>query len=53
MIGNRTGIELVSKDEFPRNDTSLEKLTKLKPCFLMDGSGSVTAGNSSGSSVFK
>jgi 3-oxoadipyl-CoA thiolase len=36
----------VSKDEGPRPDTSLEKLSKLKPVFR--ASGTVTAGNSSG-----
>lgn len=35
----------ITKDEGPRNDTSLEKLAKLKPAFR-DG-GTVTAGNSS------
>ncbi|XP_063610657.1 acetyl-CoA acetyltransferase, cytosolic-like [Penaeus indicus] len=35
-------------DEFPRNDTSLEGLKKLKPCFLKDGTGTVTPGNASG-----
>jgi acetyl-CoA acetyltransferase family protein len=37
---------LVSKDERPRKDTSLESLAKLKPAFRKDGT--VTAGNSSG-----
>jgi len=37
---------LVSRDERPRRDTSLEALSKLKPAFKPDGS--VTAGNSSG-----
>ena len=36
------------QDEFIRPDTSLEVLAKLKPAFRTDGSGSVTAGNSSG-----
>ena len=35
----------VSKDEYPRADTTLEKLSTLKPAF--DPTGSVTAGNSS------
>lgn len=35
-------------DEFIRHDTSIEKLSKLRPAFLSDGSGTVTAGNSSG-----
>jgi 3-oxoadipyl-CoA thiolase len=38
---------LVSKDERPRRDTSLEALAKLKPAFRKEG-GTVTAGNSSG-----
>lgn len=37
--------EEVKKDEGPRSDTSLAKLSSLKPAFLPDGS--VTAGNSS------
>lgn len=35
-------------DEFIRHDTSIERLAKLKPAFLHDGSGTVTAGNASG-----
>jgi 3-oxoadipyl-CoA thiolase len=37
---------LISRDEHPRPDTSLEALAKLKPAFRKNGS--VTAGNSSG-----
>ena len=37
--------ELVSEDEGPREDTSLEKLAKLKPAFREGGT--VTAGNAS------
>jgi 3-oxoadipyl-CoA thiolase len=37
---------LVSRDEHPRADTSLEGLAKLRPAFRKDGT--VTAGNSSG-----
>jgi len=40
------GKELVSEDEHPRADVTLEKLAKLKPAFKKDGT--VTAGNSSG-----
>lgn len=36
---------LIEKDEGPRSDTNLEKLSKLKPVFRK--SGSITAGNSS------
>jgi len=38
----------LTRDEFLRPDTTLEKLSKLKPAFRTDGKGSVTAGNSSG-----
>jgi len=37
---------VVSQDERPRRDTTLESLSRLKPAFRKDGS--VTAGNSSG-----
>ena len=38
----------VAKDHFPRHDTSLEKLGKLKPVFdRTSGRGTLTAGNSS------
>jgi 3-oxoadipyl-CoA thiolase len=38
---------LVSTDERPRRDTSMESLARLKPAFRKEG-GTVTAGNSSG-----
>ncbi len=38
---------MVTTDERPRRDTSLESLAKLKPAFRAEG-GTVTAGNSSG-----
>jgi len=37
---------IISQDEFPRRDTSLEKLAQLKPTFIKDGT--LTAGNVSG-----
>lgn len=41
-------IDGVSKDHFPRRDTSMEKLVKLKPVFdKTSGKGTLTAGNSS------
>ena len=40
------GKELISDDEHPRADSSIEKLGKLKPAFRENGT--VTAGNSSG-----
>ena len=38
---------LVTTDERPRRDTTVESLAKLKPAFRKEG-GTVTAGNSSG-----
>lgn len=35
-------------DEFPNRSTDAEKMAKLKPCFKFDGTGTVTAGTSSG-----
>lgn len=40
-------IKYFSIDEYPRSDTTLETLSKLKPAFKGQG-GSVTAGNASG-----
>ncbi len=40
------GKELVTEDEHPRPDSSLEKLAKLKPAFKENGT--VTAGNAAG-----
>jgi len=39
---------LVTTDEFPKPDTTKEKLAKLRPAFIKDGTGTVTAGNASG-----
>lgn len=47
-VKTRTGELIIDKDEFPRPDTTVESLTKLRPCFLKDGTGTVTAGNASG-----
>lgn len=43
-VETKTG--MVTHDEHPRADTTLEKLAKLKPAFRKDGT--ITAGNSSG-----
>lgn len=45
--GKKKDPVIFDTDEFPR-ETSLEKLSKLKPAFASDGQGTVTAGNSSG-----
>ena len=38
----------MATDEFPRHGTTTETLGKLKPAFVRDGTGTVTAGNASG-----
>lgn len=39
---------VVKEDEHPKPETTLESLAALKPAFRRDGTGTVTAGNSSG-----
>jgi len=46
-IINRRETVIFDVDEFPRLDTTVEKLAKLKPAFTQED-GTVTAGNSSG-----
>ena len=43
-----TGVTVIAKDEHPRPDTKMETLHHLKPSFIKDGTGTVTAGNASG-----
>ena len=45
-VPSRRGDTVVTTDEYPKRDTTLEKLSRLKPAFLEGGK--VTAGNSSG-----
>lgn len=40
-------VTLFDTDEGPRDGLTIEKLARLKPCFVFDGTGTVTAGNSS------
>ncbi|KAJ7315084.1 Acetyl-CoA acetyltransferase, cytosolic [Desmophyllum pertusum] len=47
-VKTRKGTTDVTEDEFPRHGTNMEGLARLKPCFLQDGTGTVTAGNTSG-----
>ena len=42
------GTTVIKVDEHPKPDSTVEILSRLKPCFLTDGSGTVTAGNASG-----
>ncbi len=46
-VQSKKEITIFDTDEFPRLDTTIEKLAKLKPAFVKEN-GSVTAGNSSG-----
>lgn len=39
---------VVDTDEGPRENVTVESISKLKPCFVFDGSGTVTAANASG-----
>ena len=43
-----TATVTVETDEFPRHGTTIEGLSKLRPAFVTDGTGTVTAGNASG-----
>jgi acetyl-CoA C-acetyltransferase len=46
-IKGRRGDTVVEADEYPKPETTIETLQKLRPAFLRDG-GTVTAGNASG-----
>lgn len=43
-----TGTTEVKKDEYPRAGCTIEGMQKLRPAFVKDGAGTVTAGNASG-----
>lgn len=45
-VKTRKGVQIVTKDESPRPETTLQDLEKLKPVF--DPKGSITAGNAPG-----
>ncbi|WP_375749389.1 acetyl-CoA C-acetyltransferase [Vibrio sp. HN007] len=47
-IVSRRGEVLVDTDEFPKFGATLESISKPKPAFVRDGSGTVTAANASG-----
>ncbi|XP_029452558.1 acetyl-CoA acetyltransferase, cytosolic [Rhinatrema bivittatum] len=47
-VPSRKGPIEVRTDEFPRHGSSFEVMAKLKPYFLKDGTGTVTAANASG-----
>ncbi|KAM3851851.1 acetyl-CoA acetyltransferase, cytosolic-like [Vipera latastei] len=47
-VPSRKGPTEVKADEHPRHGCNIETVAKLKPCFVTDGIGTVTAGNASG-----
>lgn len=47
MKDRKGNVTVFDTDEGPRDGLTIEKLARLKPCFLFDGTGTVTAGNSS------
>nr|XP_015802862.2 acetyl-CoA acetyltransferase, cytosolic [Nothobranchius furzeri] len=48
VVQSRKGPVEVKLDEFPRHGSNIDSMSKLKPCFIKDGSGTITAGNASG-----
>ncbi|KAK7500038.1 hypothetical protein BaRGS_00008585 [Batillaria attramentaria] len=48
VIQSRSGPQEVKQDEYPRAGCTIEAMQKLRPAFIKDGSGTVTAGNASG-----
>lgn len=45
-VPGRKGTVIVAKDEYPKHGTTVESLSKLRACFIKEGT--VTAGNASG-----
>lgn len=48
FVSSRKGLTEVKTDEFPRHGSNIEGISKLKPYFLTDGTGTVTPANASG-----
>ncbi|KAM8788008.1 acetyl-CoA acetyltransferase, cytosolic [Rhynchonycteris naso] len=48
FVPTKNGRTEVRTDEFPRHGTNIEAVSKLKPYFLKDGTGTVTPANASG-----
>lgn len=47
MKDRKGNVTVFDTDEGPRDGLTIDKLARLKPCFLFDGTGTVTAGNAS------
>lgn len=45
--GRKGSVTIFDTDEGPREGVTVESLARLRPCFVTDGTGTVTAGNSS------
>ncbi|KAH9500645.1 Acetyl-CoA acetyltransferase, cytosolic, partial [Bulinus truncatus] len=48
LVQSRDGAKQITYDEFPRAGCTIEGFQKLRPAFVKDGTGTVTAGNASG-----
>lgn len=48
IVPSRKGPVEVKVDEFPRHGSNIDAMSKLKPYFIKDGSGTVTPANASG-----
>lgn len=48
FVSSRKGLTEVKTDEFPRHGSNIETISKLKPYFVTDGTGTVTPANASG-----
>ncbi|XP_004701979.1 acetyl-CoA acetyltransferase, cytosolic [Echinops telfairi] len=48
FVSSRKGLTEVKVDEFPRPGSNMEAVSKLKPYFITDGTGTVTPANASG-----
>lgn len=47
LIDRKGNTTIFDTDEGPRDGLTIEKLQRLRPCFINDGTGTVTAGNAS------
>uniref|UniRef100_A0A452F1W8 Acetyl-CoA acetyltransferase 2 n=1 Tax=Capra hircus TaxID=9925 RepID=A0A452F1W8_CAPHI len=48
FVSSKKCLTEVKTDAFPHHGSNMEAASKLKPCFLMDGTGTVTPANASG-----
>uniref|UniRef100_A0A2K6RXN0 Thiolase N-terminal domain-containing protein n=1 Tax=Rhinopithecus roxellana TaxID=61622 RepID=A0A2K6RXN0_RHIRO len=48
LVSSRKGLIEVKTNEFPHHGSNIEAMSKLKPYFLSDGTGTITPANASG-----